>query len=208
AANLGGSVNDLFVAAAAGGAGAYHRRFGIDIDELRISMPVSNRTDRSPGGNAFTPTRVLVPVGADPIARFNEIHDRLAVTKTEKAMNFVNSAAGAVNLLPRQLLVQIARQQVSTVDFATSNVRAAPFPLYIAGAMLTANYPVGPIAGTAWNLTTMSYLGVLHLGLHADTAAVKDPAALRDEIAASFDELIRLGTPKAKPRPRQGAKRQ
>ena len=33
------------------------------VDELRISMPVSTRTDGSAGGNAFTPTRVLLPVG-------------------------------------------------------------------------------------------------------------------------------------------------
>ena len=41
AARLGGSVNDLFVAAAAGGAGAYHRSRGVGVDELRMSMPVS-----------------------------------------------------------------------------------------------------------------------------------------------------------------------
>ena len=50
----GGSVNDFFVAGAAGGAGAYHRELGADVDELRISMPVSTRTDRSVGGNAFS----------------------------------------------------------------------------------------------------------------------------------------------------------
>ena len=43
---LGGSLNDLFVAAAAGGAGAYHRAAGAPVDELRISMPVSTRTRR------------------------------------------------------------------------------------------------------------------------------------------------------------------
>ena len=60
---LGGSLNDIFVAAAAGGAGAYHRAAGTPVDELRITMPVSTRKDGSAGGNAFTPTRVLLPVG-------------------------------------------------------------------------------------------------------------------------------------------------
>ena len=73
---LGGSVNDLFVAGAAGAAGAYHRAKGVDVDELRISMPVSTRTDRSMGGNAFTPARVLVPVGpTDPVERFTAVRD-------------------------------------------------------------------------------------------------------------------------------------
>ena len=40
----GGSLNDLFVTAAAGGAGAYHRDLGAPVDELRMAMPVSTRT--------------------------------------------------------------------------------------------------------------------------------------------------------------------
>lgn len=192
ATRLGGSVNDLFVAAAAGGAGAYHRRLGVGVAELRMSMPVSTRSDRSPGGNAFTPTRVLVPVTADPAERFREIHERLSVTKSERSMGLTASLAGLVNLLPQPMLVRLARQQVMTVDFTTSNVRAAPFDLYIAGALMTGNYPLGPIAGTAWNLTTMSYRGVLNLGLHVDRAAVEAPDQLRDDIQAAFGDLLAL----------------
>lgn len=193
ASGLGGSVNDLFVAAAAGGAGAYHRRHGVGVGELRMSMPVSTRTDRAPGGNAFTPTRVLVPVCSDGRERFDEVHRRLEVTKTERSMQLVTTMAGLVNLLPQPMLVRLARQQVTTVDFATSNVRAAPFDLYIAGALVTGNYPLGPIAGTAWNLTTMSYRGVLNLGLHVDRAAVAAPEELRDDIVAAFEDLLELG---------------
>lgn len=197
---LGGSVNDLFVAAACGGAGAYHRRRGVGVDELRMSMPVSTRTDRAPGGNAFSPTRVLVPVDSDPRRRFEEVHERLSVTKTERALGVASSLAGLVNLLPRPVLVRLARQQVLTVDFATSNVRAAPFDLYIAGALMTHNHPLGPVAGTAWNLTTMSYRGELNLGLHVDRAAVDDPDGLADDIAAGFDELLEAGGVRRRPR--------
>jgi WS/DGAT/MGAT family acyltransferase len=195
ATRLGGSVNDLFVAAATGGAGAYHRARGVGVDELRMSMPVSTRTTRAPGGNAFTPTRVLVPLLSDPRARFAATHERLAVTKTEKALGFTTSLAGLLQLLPHQLVVRLARQQVMTVDFATSNVRAAPFDLYIAGALMDGNYPLGPVAGTAWNLTTMSYRGLLDLGLHVDTAAVAEPAALARDIQDAFAELIALDRP-------------
>ena len=88
--------------------------------------------------------------------------------------------------------MRLPRQQVMTVDFATSNVRAAPFDLYIAGALMTGNYPLGPIAGTAWNLTTMSYRGDLNLGLHVDRAAVTAPDLLRADIEAAFAELLAL----------------
>ena len=52
--------------------------------------------------------------------------------------------AGVANLLPTSVLVRIARQQAETVDFATSNLRAAPFDLFIAGARIEGTYPIGP----------------------------------------------------------------
>ena len=195
AKSLGGSLNDLFVSGAAAGAGAYHRAFGVDVDEMRIAMPVSTRHDGSAGGNQFVPTRVLVPTGdLDPAARFEQVHEILSRTKQEKAIALMGSLAGVVNLLPTSAVVRIARNQAETVDFATSNVRAAPFELFIAGARIDATYPVGPLAGTAFNLTMMSYRGQLNMGLHVDTGMVADPELLRDLIAEAFTELIAAGS--------------
>ena len=193
AKNLGGTINDLFVAAAAGGAGAYHRAYGIDLDELRMAMPVSTRTDRSAHGNAFGVSRTLVPVGADPLARFDAVHARLNGVRSEPVLSAFEALSGVANVLPTSLLVKLVRSQVETVDFTTSNVRGAPFDLFIAGARFEHNHPIGPLAGTAFNLTTMSYCGNLDMGLHVNRGAIEDPALLRDCIAASFDELIALG---------------
>ena len=192
---LGGSLNDLFVAAAAAGAGAYHRELGADVDEMRIAMPVSTRHDGSAGGNQFVPTRVLVPTGdLDPLTRFERVHEVLGQTKQERAIGLMGGFAGVANLLPTSALVRIARQQAETVDFATSNLRAAPFELYIAGARIDATYPIGPLAGTGFNLTLMSYAGTLNVGLHADTGMVTDTELLRDLIAEGFAELIAAGS--------------
>ena len=194
AKGLGGSLNDLFVAAAAGGAGAYHRAAGFPVEDLRISMPISTRTDGSAGGNSFTPTRVLVPAGIeDPVERFAVVHERLSGVRGERALSIVDGFAGFANLLPTSALVRIARQQVETVDFAASNVRGAPFPLYIGGARMEGNFPIGPTGGTAWNLTLMSYDGHLDMGLNVDAGAVTDPEALRDAIATEFASLIAAG---------------
>ncbi len=202
---LGGSLNDIFVAAAAGGAGAYHRAAGQPVDELRITMPVSTRTDASAGGNSFTPTRVLLPVDiVEPQARFTAIRERLETTKHERAMGIVGGLAGVANLLPTSVAVRLARQQVETVDFATSNVRGAPFPLFIAGAHILANYPIGPTGGKAWNLTLMSYDGSLDMGLNVDAAAVTDPTGLRDAIGAEFAALMAAGSSKGPRRRKVG----
>jgi WS/DGAT/MGAT family acyltransferase len=189
---LGGSVNDLFVAAVAGGAGAYHRDRGHDVEALRMAMPISTREKGVATGNAFMPTRTLISTVADPAERFDAIRQQLGVTKAERSLRFVQSIAGITNLLPTSVLVRTARQQVETVDFTTSNVRGAPFELFIAGARIDANYPLGPVAGTAFNATVLSVAGSLDIGIHTDAGAVEDPPALRDAIAAGFDELLAL----------------
>jgi WS/DGAT/MGAT family acyltransferase len=191
---LGGSVNDLFVAGAAGAAGAYHRAKGVDVDDLRISMPVSTRTDRSMTGNSFTPARLLVPVNiVDPVERFTAVRDRLTVTKGERSLGMAEAFAGIANVLPTSVLVRFARQQTETVDFATSNVRGAPFDLYVGGAKIIANYPMGPTGGTAFNLTLLSSGGSLDMGLNIDAAAVEDPELLRTSLEDSYAELLSAG---------------
>lgn len=192
AKDLGGSLNDLFVAAAAGAAGAYHRRQGTPVGDLRMAMPVSTRSDRSAaGGNAFVPARVLVPAGVeDPVERFRLVHEALGVTKRDRMLGMVDTLAGIVNILPTSVVVRVVRQQVETVDFTASNVRAAPFELFIAGARIEATYPLGPLGGTAWNLTMMSYCGTLNLGLHVDAGAVDDPELLRECVREAFAELL------------------
>jgi diacylglycerol O-acyltransferase len=190
---LGGTVNDLFVTAVAGGAGAYHARAGEPVAELRMAMPINRRDDRSAGGNAFSPSRVVVPVAGDAVARFAAVRDRLGRVKREPALRVAEGVAGALNVLPVSLLVRLARQQAATVDFATSNLRGAPFDLYIAGAEVLANHPMGPTAGVAFNATVMSYRDRFDVGLNTDAGAVDDPELLARCIADAFDELLAYG---------------
>jgi diacylglycerol O-acyltransferase len=188
---LGGSLNDIFVTGTARGAGLYHQRRGVPVETLRMAMPVSTRRDHSAAGNSFVPTRVVLPVDVDgPEVQFRAIHGLLEVTKHERAASLVGTLAGLLNVLPTAVLVRFARQQVETVDFTTSNVRAAPFDLYIAGAHIEATYPLGPLAGTAFNLTMMSYRGQLNMGLHVDLAAIDDPDLLRTCLLDGFAEVI------------------
>ncbi len=188
---LGGSINDFFVTGAARGAGAYHRAKGSPVEELRMAMPVSTRSDRSSGGNSFAPSRVLVPTDIDdPGEQFAAVQERLARTKGERAFALLEGMAGMVNVLPTSVLVRMARQQVETIDFTTSNVRGGPIPLYIAGGLIEANYPMGPLAGTAFNLTLLSYDGQLNMGLVVDTGAIEDPGLLRECIEEAFAELL------------------
>lgn len=208
AKRLGGTINTALLTAAADAAGAYHDGAGAPVDELRASMAVSTRT-KSSGNNAFTLARVLLPTGAMGITeRFAEVLSRTNRAADEvRGAGLLESAAGLAATLPGGLVARLARHQTGTVDFATSNVRAAPFPMYIAGARIEATYPIGPLLGVAFNLTLMSYDGSLDLGLHVDHAAVTEPGRLRQHLEASFAALADDGRPTRRPRTRRASPR-
>jgi hypothetical protein len=187
---LGGTLNVAFIAASASAAGAYHRELGAPVDQLRASMAVSTRTDSS-GANAYTLARMLVPTGEMPMReRFALITAAAAMARESSRAASLDTVAAAATTLPTSIVTRIARQQTQTVDFATSNVRAAPFPLYIAGARILENYPIGPLGGVAFNLTLLSYDGSLDMGLHLDSGAIAEPGRLRDALAGAFDEIV------------------
>ncbi len=192
ARHLGGTLNHAFVAAAADAAGRYHAERGVPVEELRTSMVVSTRTDDS-GANAFSFARLLVPTGDMPMAdRFVEIRDRSAVAREASAAGGMDAVAALASALPTSIITRLARSQSQTIDFATSNVRGTPIPVFIAGAEVTANYPVGPMAGVAFNLTLLSHVGSLDMGVHMDSGAIDDPVLLRTSLERAFKELAAL----------------
>ncbi len=188
---VGATVNDLFVAGAAAAAGAYHRREGTPVDELRVSIPISTRHDRSVGGNAFAPSQTLVPTGqVDPLERIAIVHSTLSDVKGERALGSVETLASWMALLPSLVVVRAGQQMAGSVDFVCSNVKAAPFDLFVSGALIEQNFPIGPLAGTAFNLTTMSYRGSMCMGLVVDPAAVAEPEALLSDVEEAYREML------------------
>lgn len=186
---LGGTLNTAFVTAAAHAAGKYHRALGAPVESLRASMAISTRTEDS-GSNAFTLARMLVPTADMPLPeRFLAINEILQAAKNGSSNGSLEAIATVSTLLPTSVITRLARAQAETVDFATSNVRGAGVPLYVAGAKLLENYPVGPLGGVAFNLTLMSYMGSLDVGINIDEAAVESPSLLHDSLVESFAEL-------------------
>jgi diacylglycerol O-acyltransferase / wax synthase len=195
AKKLGGTLNTAFICAAATAAGDYHRAVGAPVEQLRASMAISTRTKES-GSNAFSLARLLVPTGEMPMTeRFRLIHEATTTAREASATAGLETVAAVAATLPTSLVTRLAKSQAQTVDFATSNVRAADFPCYIAGARILANYPIGPLGGVAFNLTLLSYDGSLDMGMNVDTAAVEQPELLRTCMEGAFAELGQLGKP-------------
>ena len=186
---MNGTLNTAFVTAAAHAASKYHQQLGAPVESLRASMAISTRTETS-GSNAFTLARMLVPTSDMPLPeRFAAVNEILTAAREGSSSGSLEAIATVSTLLPTSVVTRLARAQAETVDFATSNVRGAGVTLYVAGSKLLENYPVGPLGGVAFNLTLMSYLGSLDVGINIDEAAIESPALLRDSLVESFQEM-------------------
>jgi diacylglycerol O-acyltransferase / wax synthase len=192
---LGGTVNDAFVTGAVLGAISYHQRRETPLEALNISFVVSTRGTGGDGTNAFAPTRVQVPAGPMPVEeRFGAIRTIMAAGREgARTGGAMGSVAGLANLLPTSLITGVARSQTANMDFATSNMRGAPVPTYVSGARILWTGTLGPVAGTAFNLTAMSYDGSFDMGLHVDPVAVADCDDLCRCIEAGFEEVLVAG---------------
>ena len=123
--------------------------------------------------------------------RFEAIVNATGAARAASSGGSLETLAAVAATLPTSLVTRLARQQAQTVDFATSNVRGAPVPMYVAGAQLLENYPVGPLAGVAFNLTLLSYNHSLDMGVNIDRAAVAEPELLRRCLERAFKDLLK-----------------
>jgi len=189
------TINDIYVAGLVEGAIAYHAKRGVKVDAFNTSFVLSTRTDNAVGGNSFTPVPVQVSGREMGIAeRISDIHDRIEAAKADAIQTGgITALSGVVNLLPTSVVTQTVRGQAAKIDFATSNLRGASIPLYVSGALVLHNIPMGPVAGTAANITTLSYNGVLDVGLFIDPVAITDPADFRGCIESAFSRITSDG---------------
>ena len=123
--------------------------------------------------------------------RFDDIHGATEHARSAAASGGgIGGIAGIANLLPTSVVTKTARDRAAKIDFATSNLRGAPFPLYCAGGKVEASICMGPVAGTAANITAISYDGHFDMGLMIDPAAIDDAEDFRNCVAAAFDQIL------------------
>lgn len=192
--SLGGSINDVFVAGSALAVANYHAERGVAAESYNLSFIISTRSDSAAGGNSFAPIPFSVSGRAmTAFETFVAVRDEMAHKRETAGAGVgevLNLVASFATMLPTSMLTKAARARAARQDWATSNLRGAPIPIYAAGAHITHMYPVGPLGGTAFNLTAMSYSGNLHFGAFMDPRAVDDPASMRDHLVAAYDELL------------------
>lgn len=193
AESAGGSLNDGFLAAILLGMAKYHRVHGAEIPALRVTLPISLRTDTDPlGGNRITLARFALPTNIeDPAQLIREVHAVVESWRREPAIALSSHIAGALNLLPPSLLGNMLEH----VDLVASNVVGSPVPLFMAGSQIVRYYAFSPTLGSALNVTLMSYTSQCCVGINADLGAVPDLETLTDSLADGFRAVLALCSP-------------
>jgi diacylglycerol O-acyltransferase len=195
---LGGTVNDVVLAAVAGALGRYLREHGEATDDtvLRAMVPVSIRADIERGalGNRVAAMWAPLPIGlTDPVQRL------LTISRDMDGIKDSGQAVGAqvltelTGFAPPTIMAQAARLQARQRMFnlVVTNVPGPQFPLYLLGRQLDAMFPMVPLAANqALGIAIMSYNGQLNFGLNADYDALPDLEALADALRATIDELV------------------
>ncbi len=184
---LGGSRNDLLVAAAAAGIGLYHERLGEHFAELRLATPASTRGSDDAGGNWFAPTRLSVPTAIGrPGPQFGVVAERLDQARKEPALRVASALATSFRFLPTRFLSGALNAQAESVDFAATAVPGLRGKRHICGSLIEAAYPLGPRLGCPLNITALGNEGRLDIGIALDSSVIRHPALLVESLTEAF----------------------
>jgi WS/DGAT/MGAT family acyltransferase len=183
AKQLGGTVNDVVLATAAGGLRGFLRRSRQeDVDRLdfQAGVPVSTReaAERGKLGNRVSAWIVRLPLAErDPLRRFARVREATAALKASKATLAADTLEHLAEWTGGTLFALGARiLDVSPpVNLVVTNVPGPRRPLYLLGAPLLEVHPMVPLAGRlATGIALMSYRDTLSWGFTADWDGVPD----------------------------------
>jgi diacylglycerol O-acyltransferase len=201
---LGGSVNDVMLAAVTGAFRAVLIDRGEQVPSdavLRSLVPVSVRRagDRSPN-NQVSLMIAELPIGvADRLARYRAVTAQMAELKVShevEAGQAVTAGAAAVPpllfaLVVRATMVSMRRFHQRVFNTVTTNVRGPQFPLYALGRQMLEYLPFVPLTeGMPTGVAILSYNGQVTFGITADADSVPDADGIAGHVEAEVGLLL------------------
>jgi diacylglycerol O-acyltransferase / wax synthase len=216
---LGGTLNDVVLAAVSLALGRHMRAQGRDTEGLvlKAMVPVSVRAEMERGalGNRVAAMWAPLPVGVpDPAECLAQVRLEMEGLKQSGQAVGAEVLTNLAGFAPPTILSQAARLQARQRFFnlVVTNVPGPQFPLYLLGRKLKTLYPVVPLARKqALGIAVMSYDGRLGFGLLGDYDALPELETIAYELERSIAALARaagVGTRKRRPpRPRASATR-
>jgi WS/DGAT/MGAT family acyltransferase len=191
----GATVNDVLLAAAAGGLRRFLKARGEDPLPLKTMVPVSVREDGDTLGNRISFIFVDLPCDEpDPVRRLRNVQASVGERKAAGEPEAASGVLEALALAPRFLRAPVSRLAASPRAFnlVVSNIPGPRDPLYMLGCELEAAYPVVPLAdghGVSIGMTTIR--DDVCFGVYADRESIPDADVLSEGIDEEIDELLR-----------------
>ncbi len=209
---LGGTVNDVIVAAVTGALRYYFQLRQVDVDRLnlRATVPVSLHAagDHRRSGNHVSAWLLELPMGeSDPLRRFSAVRKLTARMKRSSQARIIEALADAAALVdPIHALTLRLAAQLSPYNLIITNVVGPGIPLYFLGARLLAGYPLAPLFHNhGLTVGSGSYAGQLFFACNADRALVPDLGDFTEALRRSFAELHAAAVSEStRPRARRG----
>lgn len=196
----GCTVNDVYLAALAGGYRRYLLGRGEPLDTmvLRAIVPVSRRVPGQPWrlGNLASAMFVELPVHlADPVARLSAVRERTRVQKSREVAEATAAVVRMADHIPAALLARGARAYGRSgqgrVNVVASNIPGPSETRYLAGRRVLELVPYVPTAQEVRTTTAMvSYAGRLTIGITGDADSLPDLDHLIEAVGVELDELI------------------
>jgi WS/DGAT/MGAT family acyltransferase len=210
---LGGTVNDVVLAAVAGALGTHMDTHGYETDGivLKAMVPVSVRAEVERGdlGNRVAAMWAPLPVGVgDPAERLERIRTAMAEIKESGQALGAQALTQLSGFAPPTIMAQAARLQARQrlFNLVVTNVPGPQLPLYMLGRELLYMAPMVPLAeNTALGIAVMSYNGQMTFGLNADYDALPDLESLAEALRDAVDAL-RKAAGVSSARTRRGAR--
>jgi WS/DGAT/MGAT family acyltransferase len=194
AGSVGGTVNDVFLAAIGGALHDYHETIGTPVAVIHCTMPISLRGEDDPrGGNRFAPARFALPIDdPDPVARARIAGAIVRRWRAEPALAWTGGISAALDLLPDRVVTRLLGGMLKTVDVDAVNVPGLRRPAYIAGSRVERLWAFAPPTGAALSVTLLSHGETGCVGLMCDRGAVPSPDLLRTCLEASLDDVLNI----------------
>jgi WS/DGAT/MGAT family acyltransferase len=197
---LGGSINDVVLAACATGLRRLLLARGEPLPRrgLRAMVPMNVRqsSERLMLGNRVSSLFVDLPIA---IEGGHERHKRItAATARLKSSNAATGAEAMIDLAalaPPVVHAALARSLYATrlFNLTITNVPGPQIPLYAFGALLREVHPVVPLAAAhSIGIAIFSCNGLISFGVIADSESTPDIDVLTDGIEEGVDELLSL----------------
>lgn len=192
------TVNDVLLAACAGGLRSFLLERGEDAPRLKTMVPVSVRPQgaESELGNRISFMFVELPCDEpDPVVRLMHVHRDTAARKRDGEPADAGAALQAIGYAPRRFQRAVT-QLVSSprmFNLVVSNIPGPRIPLYLRGCRLEAAWPVVPLAeqhALSIGMTTVEELACF--GFYSDAEALPDADVLAGHVDCALDELLAL----------------